>query len=213
VNHLHQFVFTFSSAHFAFWFTNRNEHRKIREIEKIAIEAVYLELQKNIDQLKVASEFHVEIRDNLFAYADSVEKRLIIANDLKPRAHLRKIFTRNANSLALPNLGRNAWETLQRSEAYAFLDYVLTSRLGKLYGIQKQGVEIIANKIVTGIFSSKSLYQKEESEAVILLASWTFRELAGQEQYLLIATQETSSLIEEHYPDLLRIKGVSETSD
>lgn len=203
-DYLIQFVFIFSSVYFAFWLTKQGEVGKIKQIERKAVQAVYIELQKNIVQLQKATAFHEQIRDKLFLYADSIEKGTIDAQAVKPNDHLQKVFTRKSNSLGFPNVERNAWETLKSSEAYVYLDYELASSLGKLYDTQKTGVESTMTTIITDIFSAKELFKKEESETIVWLAAWSFRELEGQEQYLMIASQETLKQLENHYPTLTR---------
>jgi hypothetical protein len=202
INNFIQFVFIFSSVYFAFWLSNLGETKKIEKIEIRAVESLYKELQENRIQLKEAEAFHNVIRDRLFAYADSIEKQLIVPNSLKPKDHLSKIFTRRSSSLGMPNLNRDAWEMLQSSEAYVSLDYELASNLGKLYRLQKNGVELTMQKIISELFNSKSQFQKEESEAMIFLTAWAFREIAGQEQYLIRATEESLNKLQEYYPFL-----------
>ncbi|MBK6263861.1 hypothetical protein JKA74_02335 [Marivirga sp. S37H4] len=205
LNNFIQFIFIFSSVYFAVWLTNYREAKEIEKIEKKAVESLYKELQENLIQLDKAEKFHKEIRDRLFSYTDSIEKKLIVANSLKPKDHLSKIFTRRSNSLGMPHLNRDSWEMLQRSEAYITLDYELASNLGKLYRLQKSGVELTIQKIGSELFNTQSQFKKEESEALIFLTAWSFREIAGQEQYLIRATKESLNKLEEHYP-FLKIK-------
>ena len=202
LNNFIQFIFIFSSVYFAFWLSNIGERKKIEKIEKRAVVLLYKELQENLIQLNEAEIFHNEIRDRLFTYADSIEKQLIDPNTLKPADHFSRIFTRRSNSLGLPNLNRDSWEMLQSSEVYMSLDYELASNLGKLYRLQKDGVELTSQKIVSEIFNSKSQFQKKESEAMIFLAAYSFREIAGQEQYLITATKESLKKLQEYYPFL-----------
>lgn len=202
INNFIQFIFIFSSVYFAFWLSNLSEKKRVEKIEKRAIESLYVELEENLSQLNEAQIFHIEVRDRLFAYQDSIEKLLIVPNSLKPKDHLSKIFTRRSNTLGMPYLNRDSWEMLQSSEAYLTMDYELASTMGKLYRAQKMGVELTMQKIASEIFNSKSQFQKEESEAIIFLTASSFREIAGQEQYLIRVIEESLIKLQEYYPDL-----------
>ncbi|MEM6830349.1 MAG: hypothetical protein AAF551_07515 [Bacteroidota bacterium] len=202
INNFIQFIFIFSSVYFAFWLSNLAELKRVKNIEKKAIESVHKELKENLAQLNKAYDFHYDIRNRSFAYADSIENGVIDPVSLKPRHHLSKIFTRESNSLGFPSLNRNSWETLKRSEAYMTLDYELASTIGKLYSIQEKGVEITMQKIISEIFNNKSLFREDESEAIIFLTAWSFRELAGQEQYLMKVITNSLVEIEKYYPEL-----------
>ena len=94
---------------------------------------------------------------------------------------------------------------LQSSEAHFHMDYELVNQLGKVYRIQKEGVESTKEKIISEIFSSKSLFIPAESEALLYLTAWSFREISGQEQYLIRATEVTLEKLITAYPFLQRI--------
>ncbi len=199
VNNLIQFVFIFSSVYFAFWLTNLNEDRKIKKIEEKAIKAIHLELLENIKQLDKAIKFHEDIRDKLFLYGDSLEKRLIDPTSMKPQEHISKTLTKTSNSLGFPNLSRDAWEMLQNSSAYTALDYDIANNLRKLYSLQEGGVESTMQSIVSKIFNDKAQFDETQSESMVFLTAWSFRELHGQEQYLYFSSKQTVKVLEESF--------------
>ncbi|MBX2840248.1 MAG: hypothetical protein KTR26_00650 [Flammeovirgaceae bacterium] len=199
LNYLIEFIFIFSSVYFAFWLTNQEAVRKIKIIEEKAIKALHQELNENLNELQTSIQFHENVRNQLFIYNDSINENLVNAESLHAYNHLRKIFTRNSNSIGLPDIKKNAWEMLKSSEAYVYVDYELASELGLLYIIQEGGVEATSKQIVSDVFNSLSIYQKEKSEEVLLLTAYMFRELAGQEEFLIFKIKENIEGLENYY--------------
>lgn len=207
INYSIEFIFIFSSVYFAFWLTKQGEEAKIKKIERQAVTMLHNELKENAIQLEKSFEYHKEITENLSTYADSVHRGLIDAEKLRPIEHIKPFFYRRANSLGFPNIKEIAWQTLQNSEAYVYLDYKLASELGELYYIQDVGVKSTAKGIINDIFNSKSYYQREESEAIVIQTAYYFNELKGQEEFLLYFTNKAIESLENHYDFLKDSEG------
>jgi hypothetical protein len=141
INHILQFVFIFSSVYFAFWLTERNEHRKLVELEKQCIEGVHKELSNNLTGLRKSIDYHEKIVGKIRIYEDSL-KRLYPESRFskQPVVHLMNIFSRSENSIGATQLKNTAWTFLEGSDAYALLNYEVANALSSTYQTQSDGV-------------------------------------------------------------------------
>ncbi|ELR72471.1 hypothetical protein C900_01466 [Fulvivirga imtechensis AK7] len=200
INHLLQFIFIFSSVYFAFWLTNRNETNKLKKLEQQAIEGVYLELHGNLTELEKAMPYHEELVDVLFSYTDSLSKGLKnISGENKPIHHLMQLLTRKESAAGIPQLKSSAWPTLQQSEAYILLDYEVASTLSALYQLHEAGVTATVHQLRVEVFATKDLFIPGQTEPILNMAAWSFRELYGQEILLKKKTEEAMALLTEKY--------------
>lgn len=200
INHLLQFIFIFSSVYFAFWLTNRNETTKLKKLEQQAVEGVYLELKGNVVALENAMPYHEELRGVLFSYTDSLSKGLIKMDpSAKPVTILMQLLSRQESAAGIPQLKNSAWATLQQSEAYILLDYEVASTLSALYQLQQEGVVTTTSQMMSEVFASKDLFIPNQTEPILNMAAWSFRELYGQEILLKKKITEAMELLTERY--------------
>ena len=134
INHILQFIFIFCSVFFAIWLSNRNETRKLKQVERQAIAAVYLELQNNLLELENAIPYHKQVLRSISEYNDSLTSGLIkVPENTKPIGHLMRLLSRSNSSSGVPPIERSAYLTLQNSEAYVLLDFEVAGSLSSLY--------------------------------------------------------------------------------
>lgn len=195
-----QFIFIFSSVYFAFWLTDRKEYRKQKAEEVQAIRAIYLELGDNAAQMEKAMPYHEVLRKRLQAFSDSISRKQVDITGRRADKLLMRFVSGPNGFLRIPNLSNTAWLTLQNSQAYGMLDYETASMLSRVYQWQELGVTTTSKHLAINIFQSRDLFQPAATEAILNQCYWTFRELTGQEYFLINQIRDTMSALKEKYP-------------
>ena len=162
--------------------------------------AIYHELSTNLKDLETDLPYHEGLRNMIGELNDSIRRGLIQVGNQHAMRMMTERISRNAQVLGSAQIRNVSWQTFKATEAYVLLDYELASTLSEQYQMQEEGIKTTREKLQE-LFLSGYLFQPEETEIRLIQVYWNFRELAGQEQYLIKLTRHTLSALEEAYPE------------
>ncbi len=159
-----------------------NEYRgqiKEERQKEIAMQMVEIELEANLKTLRKWLPYHNKIRQDLDDKLQGQAQGITLFNH---NGELAKGLMPNGIVQSL--LSDTSWHTLKSSSASSLVDLRTMFTLSELYKLQAIGVESTLNNILQVIASREAL-EKEDQRTTLILLRNGFREIAGQESFLI----------------------------
>ncbi len=164
-----------------------NEYRgelKENQQKDLAMEMVQVELESNLETINEWLPYHRTVLSNLNEALknDDIDTAIFAQN-----GELSGKFMPNGVVQSL--IDNASWQTLRSSGISSKIDLNIMLTLSELYKLQSQGVESTLNSIIDILRSRESLEKENQRNTTILLRN-AFREMVGQEIFLIAKYQQ-----------------------
>lgn len=169
------------SVLFALFLNNASEDRKIRNQEKLAIEKIEQELERNQATLDYIHQRHLEIKNNLDRIINNPEDSL--HRELYSQLYIDWSVVLENKSLVDASLVSTAWDAAKTTNLIAEFDYDLVLNLTMVYELQS----IVQDETLFKIFDflvDTYAADTEDLDKDLIKFQLLMNELTGQQNLL-----------------------------